>query len=647
MSLEINVVTPKGPIDRIKHHELAFTDLSKNVLHKTTIHKHIELLRINLEQLLKSHKELAESLRLERAKLVYYNVLLNGKPIISEPKDNRYHGSQKRRNDARTHGGRLIGPVTVFKQSKVIDKWICGSCNDIAFEKKSALSILEKRVKSDLLRFPAQHLALNMMGDQIYADTVSYELAVIYQLIVENVFEKKGRSKIPVFATSLKEKYSTLWSTEAYHAAYLLNFGRLYELLFDSNGDFKGKSKTATQHLPRRPTGSTRSGTRRRAFRDKELRRISSMAPLLPSIFARVPVMMMWDDHDVIDDWNIDASWASKARNEKQVKTALAPLAAFQAPYLMKGEISTLKVNRVSSSVQIEPRFNRTFAKSAEVNDHLVLTMENGELIASAIETKRVESGLARQESAIDKALQKKTASNNSPATLFFNTQLISPRSVLYGQQLRSNQYWNRLVDKEALDSYPSVLLTILDALPSKIQLVSGDVHYGYQREFQYCENGQEKHFKQISASAISNEPGFLLKKLLDYDLRHYSDAYSTLYLKSGASTTGLLLVHMEGPELFRFAANIGGMLGWLQVQAARSIRELEFSMELDGRKPDQVKLSKLTKLRQAVSALTENYAFHRVLHTKRLKKPYIVTPNFVVIEKNVARHVTSSLTIS
>ncbi|MCI5158070.1 MAG: hypothetical protein D3906_06435 [Candidatus Electrothrix sp. AUS1_2] len=202
--------------------------------------------------------------------------------------------------------------------------------------------VLMQESYDDLERRPAM---LFLVGDQIYADDVAISL---HAKLREAALQLTGREEvIPTigspqnillhgrkqvlknrksgFSSSKSENH--LFSFGEYAAMYLYTFGNLptWEPVWDWH---------ELERLGIAP-GEREHAQEAHAEQDKPLRAFHDTLPDIRRLMANIPTYMMFDDHDVTDDWNITHSWYDAVRESEPgrriVSNALAACWAFQS----------------------------------------------------------------------------------------------------------------------------------------------------------------------------------------------------------------------------------------------------------------------------------------------------------------------------
>jgi len=185
---------------------------------------------------------------------------------------------------------------------------------------------------------------LLLTGDQIYADDVAISLKArlreeaVYLTGQAELMPRIGNpGDIPLHGRKrvLKEQKSGFSSGESenhllsfgeYAAMYLYAFGNLpaWKPVWDWN---------ELQNLGIAP-GEEEDASDAVAEQERYLRTFHKTLPDIRRLLANIPTYMIFDDHDVTDDWNITHSWYDNVRESELgrriVSNALAACWAFQ-----------------------------------------------------------------------------------------------------------------------------------------------------------------------------------------------------------------------------------------------------------------------------------------------------------------------------
>ena len=270
--------------------------------------------------------------------LMYYSIaqVRNGKaaPLFSEQEIQKLvYGSH---------------PCPGFFIPTALKNLLHGSCRKPHGKSASADALrqgdaLMRETCDDLERRPAM---LFLVGDQIYADDVAISLharlrEAAMQLTGEGEVMPQGignpqklllhgrkqilKNRKSGFSSSKSENH--LFSFGEYAAMYLYTFGNLpaWEPVWDWN---------ELEHLGIAP-GEEKHAREAHAEQHEYLRTFHGTLSDVRRLMANIPTYMMFDDHDVTDDWNITHSWYDAVRESELgrriVSNALAACWAFQS----------------------------------------------------------------------------------------------------------------------------------------------------------------------------------------------------------------------------------------------------------------------------------------------------------------------------
>ena len=231
---------------------------------------------------------------------------------------------------------------------------IHGSCRKAHAKGLDALPALDLMIDSNATDPAARPHQLFLTGDQIYADDIADSLLYILidsgDTILDWAEELPGerppgyptkfnelrpayRSGTVIIETGFtsEDTKSHLLSLGEFYSMYLLNWSDVlwpehekmpqFEDIFFSTDPQKMK-RLETKHCP--------------DF-EKEQKRLHTFFEALPQVrraLANIPVYMIFDDHEVTDDWNISRDWCEVVYNKplgrRAVQNALLAYAIFQ-----------------------------------------------------------------------------------------------------------------------------------------------------------------------------------------------------------------------------------------------------------------------------------------------------------------------------
>ncbi|MGS0677359.1 alkaline phosphatase D family protein [Shewanella sp. 125m-1] len=445
--------------------------------------------------------------------------------------------------DGLTYPGEEACRFTIKPQ---IDKLMHGSCRNAHHHSSDALvaadtQLLECKEISDR---PA---LLMMSGDQVYVDDIagpmlyaigeviklldlqqeqfvdaplpdsshiSYQPAAMYRRHTHLLPKTQYKAKTliarwyinhPIFTSSIAENH--LVSLNELMALYLLYWSpELWELI-EIPKDVIGLSKVNNQRWQR-------EWTHLLAFKAglKQVRRL----------MAHVPTYMIFDDHDITDDWNLTARWELAAYNhafsKRIIGNALIAYTLFQglgnAPKRFDNDIT--------------PELNRFFKHpNAESQDSLIdklLSFEHWhyslqttpKLLVLDTRTRRwrSESNLGKPSGLMDwEALMEFQAELvNQP-----NVIIVSP-APMYGvklietvQRVATLCGGSLLVDAENWMAHPGTANTLLSIFqhrktPEQFIILSGDVHYSFSYDVRIRFRHGGPQIYQITCSGFKNQ---------------------------------------------------------------------------------------------------------------------------------------------
>ncbi|WP_299804599.1 alkaline phosphatase D family protein [uncultured Shewanella sp.] len=427
-----------------------------------------------------------------------------------------------------------------------IDKLLHGSCRNVHHHSSDALVAADTQLlqHQNISQRPA---LLMMSGDQVYVDDVagpmlfaigqviellglnqeefidatltdssqiSYQPAAMYQRHINLLPKTQYKAKTaiaswyinhPIFTSSIAENH--LVSLNELIALYLLYWSpELWELI-EIQKDVVGLSKVNNQRWQREWTHllEFKAGL-------KQVRRL----------MAHVPTYMIFDDHDITDDWNLTARWELAAYghefSKRIIGNALIAYTLFQglgnAPSRFDGEIT--------------PDLNRFFEQpTAEGQDALIEKLLNFEHWHYSLQTTpkllvldtrtrrwRSESNLGKPSGLMDwEALMEfQSELVNQP-----NVIIVSP-APMYGvklietvQRIATLCGGSLLVDAENWMAHPGTANTLLSIFqhrktPEQFIILSGDVHYSFSYDISIRFRHGGPQIYQITCSGFKNQ---------------------------------------------------------------------------------------------------------------------------------------------
>jgi len=208
-----------------------------------------------------------------------------------------------------------------------------GSCRKLHGKGEDCLVVADQLISSTFADLKKRPSALFLTGDQIYADDVADPLIhYLTQLGIELLgWEEpiggigERLTEIPVGGRQdLVEKYAGFTSPNA--SNHLLSFGEfaaMYLLAWN------------VENWPERFADIAIIPEKNRKQYSKHARSLDVTRKDLPAVhrlLANIPTYMIFDDHEITDDWNITREWYESVRSSRCGKQAVANgLAAYWA----------------------------------------------------------------------------------------------------------------------------------------------------------------------------------------------------------------------------------------------------------------------------------------------------------------------------
>lgn len=196
------------------------------------------------------------------------------------------------------------------------------------------------RTSQDLARRPS---ALFLTGDQIYADDVAPALGLyLNKLGTELTGQQEAIPGMPPRDTlSADERKQWLHEhagfTSPHAANHLTTFGEFaaaYLLAFGGALWPQDLERLEADLVDQPNVRLSARDRRRRMGRIRDLNTAREAFPVVRRVLANIPAYMIFDDHDVTDDWNLTKTWRERVYDSDSgrriVANALAAYWAFQ-----------------------------------------------------------------------------------------------------------------------------------------------------------------------------------------------------------------------------------------------------------------------------------------------------------------------------
>ncbi|QTH64324.1 hypothetical protein J1N51_02230 [Psychrosphaera ytuae] len=450
-----------------------------------------------------------------------------------------------------------------FKVRSAIKQVIQGSCRKPDHPSVDAFNGIAEMLNDEPVNRPDYLL---MTGDQIYADDVAAPMLVAIQSLVKKLglytaLEDLG-DKTPAelsWTNSINERskilpnkdkqsrWSNFWHgseiiSARYHDNHLISlneFFACYLLTWSSKAwALVEESVNEAQELV---------AQKNQYAYDKDWQNLRGFISTLPDFeltLANIPTLMIFDDHDVTDDWNLSADWEEHIYGNdftrKMIKNALLSYAVFQSwgnnPEKNRPIIQQIQALSHENDFSSEPLTEALFDFSEwhfEVQSQpKIVVLDTRTHRWRSEKDPKNPSGLMdfpRLEE-FERQVFKETDSILvvSPAPVFGvkSIEVVQKICAFFGKEL--------LVDVEnwmAHQGSAKKLMNILrdERAPDEIIIMSGDVHYSFCFSAERRFSDIEDRIWQLTCSGFKNQfpPGLL--KFFDYVDRFLYSPHSIL----------------------------------------------------------------------------------------------------------------------
>ncbi|THG79473.1 alkaline phosphatase family protein [Pseudomonas sp. A-1] len=439
-----------------------------------------------------------------------------------------------------------------------LDHLLHGSCRKPHHPSKDGLLQADALLAATRSQ-PAERPALLMLsGDQVYADDVAGPMLVAVHRLIERLGLYGEHLDGATVSTSeaLYAHPAGYYRREDLLPAYTAN-EELRERFFGGVKKPVFTSANAHNHLvtfaevlamyllvwsptpwqliaPRMPELPEHLATRYRA-EEPLIRAFVADLPQAARALAQLPCLMIFDDHDITDDWNLSARWEQSAYghpfSRRIVGNALLGYLLCQGwgncPEAFAGELPAIR--------ELLATADRQQRLSAEAQDAVIdrlLTFDHwhyslpGQPLLLVLDTRtrrwRSESYLSRPSGLMDwEALcELQHALLDEPAVVIVSpAPMFGVKLIEIVQRLFTWAGYPLLVDAEnwmAHRGAAKVMLNIFrhSRTPANYVILSGDVHYSFAYEVHIRHRDSGPRIWQITSSGIKNE---FPRRLLDW----------------------------------------------------------------------------------------------------------------------------------
>ncbi|MPZ90049.1 MAG: hypothetical protein GEU68_00210 [Actinobacteria bacterium] len=242
--------------------------------------------------------------------------------------------------------GRAKLPTFFVSSNEVARNIMHGSCRQLHGGGEDAFLAADETLTQSSDDIDTRPSALFLTGDQIYADDVAAPLIAHVRALATELMGEGDVTSIPELDSLDKLGVNGRAEIIAERARFtsqkadnhLMSFGEWAAMYVTAwNPDVWPPSLPAAEQLipddEANKAGVTKE-RRKAASQRKALERALVALPSVRRVLANVPTYMIFDDHDVTDDWNITEEWCEGARRtamgRRVISNALAAYWVFQ-----------------------------------------------------------------------------------------------------------------------------------------------------------------------------------------------------------------------------------------------------------------------------------------------------------------------------
>ncbi|WP_018391894.1 hypothetical protein [Bacillus sp. 37MA] len=279
--------------------------------------------------------------------LLGYNLLFTGE---SETVDLGHFGLLTPGDDSIVYGS-LKYPSFFIHEEGEQAKVLYGSCRKFHGKGDDALASADLLLEETYPNVMNRPHSLFLLGDQIYADDVADPLFPLITSIGQQLVGTRERLdridkrlKKKPFRQSIHQihgrkfimdhfcqftsaqSHNHLMSFSEYAAMYMLSWGpQLWEYIQEKGGLPAFEDELANENIhfafpPENRFRKERQMERRQhearfAEQSEDLRQSLAVLKRVRRLLANIPVYMIFDDHDITDDWNLSGEWKENVEN--------------------------------------------------------------------------------------------------------------------------------------------------------------------------------------------------------------------------------------------------------------------------------------------------------------------------------------------
>lgn len=397
-------------------------------------------------------------------------------------------------------------------------------------QKSDSLALLGDQLEADLHDIEQRPSILCLLGDQIYADDVLQVLMGLLQDNIKKLFtyeiDLNGQKQFHTLSKARRlelQNSASLSSTSGHqHLLSFAEYSAMYLFVFGN------RSELSLKHLV-----DTNPSEKQQSLNDF----IASL-PQIRKLLANIASYMIFDDHDVSDDWNITRLWHDKvqgnAKGRRIVSNALAAYWVFQGWGNDPDRFSQRFIKEVSGHLQAPED-----KQKAQLFDSSLWKMHrwhysipsNPPILVLDTRTQRDFGGYNNPPQLLNYAateklqadilrLQHKNAIKTAPLIIsatpvMGHTTIERTKKFIYRIGLIFGKRFSNSLDLESWFANKQGAARLLDIL-SKMKLpnnevvfLSGDVHYSFVHKAHYytSDSSEVLNCYQLTSSALRNAP--------------------------------------------------------------------------------------------------------------------------------------------
>jgi hypothetical protein len=236
-------------------------------------------------------------------------------------------------------------PTFFVPSNEVARNLMHGSCRQLHGGGEDAFLSAEETLVQAADDIDARPSVLFLTGDQIYADDVAAPLIGHIRSLAKALMGHEDATSIPgidLDEVALNGRAEIMTERVGFTSEkadnHLMSFGEWAAMYVTSWSPdvWPASLPEAEQLVPGTNNGRVSAVRARRKAESqrKSLKRALVALPSVRRVLANVPTYMIFDDHDVTDDWNITGEWFENARTNptgrRVISNALAAYWAFQ-----------------------------------------------------------------------------------------------------------------------------------------------------------------------------------------------------------------------------------------------------------------------------------------------------------------------------